>query len=106
MQRLTEFELIPNQELSGAKYALQGETVGVCSSYKRSAQPPYNLSVAHLRFTEIFPLSHCKQQFHLRPTVGLEGNFPPPNYKHLSELQPTVEIIPVMATYLEINYIM
>ena len=33
---------LPNQELSGAKSSLQGGTVGVCSSYKRSGQPPYN----------------------------------------------------------------
>ena len=32
--------LLPNQELSGAKSELQGETVGVCSFYKRSGQPP------------------------------------------------------------------
>ena len=35
---------LPNQELSGAKSELQGGTVGVCSSHKRSGQPPYNLS--------------------------------------------------------------
>ena len=34
---------LPNQELSGAKSELQGETVGVCSFYKRGGQPPYNL---------------------------------------------------------------
>ena len=33
---------MPNQELSGAKSELQGETVGVCSFYKRCGQPPYN----------------------------------------------------------------
>ena len=34
---------MPNQELSGAKSELQGETVGVCSFYKRGGQPPDNL---------------------------------------------------------------
>ena len=33
---------VPNQELSGAKSELQGETVGLCSSYRRGGQPPYN----------------------------------------------------------------
>ena len=42
---------LPNQELSGAKSELQGGTVGVCSSYKRRGQPPYNLHSAHLWFT-------------------------------------------------------
>ena len=51
---------IPNQELSEAKSALQGETVGVCSSYKKGGQPPYNLPAAHLQFTGIFPLPHYK----------------------------------------------
>ena len=97
---------LPNQELSGAKSALQGETEGVCSSYKRGGQPPYNLPAAHLRLTGIFPPSHYKQQPHLRPIDGLQENFPPPNYKHSSELRPTVGKIPVMVTYLEINYIM
>ena len=36
--------MLPNQELSGAKSELQGETVGVCSSHERSSQPPDNLS--------------------------------------------------------------
>ena len=31
------FFALPNQELSGAKSVLQGETVGVCSSYIREA---------------------------------------------------------------------
>ena len=31
--------------------ALQRETMGIFSSYKRSGQPPYNLPAAHLRFT-------------------------------------------------------
>ena len=34
---------LPNQELSGAKSELQGGTVGVCSSYKRSGQTPCSL---------------------------------------------------------------
>ena len=57
--------MLLNQELSGAKSALQGETVGVCSSYKKGYKPPYNLPAAHLRFTEIFPPSHYSQQYHL-----------------------------------------
>ena len=40
----SELHGLPNQELSGAKSELQGRTVGVCSSYERSGQPPYNLS--------------------------------------------------------------
>ena len=90
--------ILPKQELSGAKSSFQWETVGVCSSYKRDGQSPYNLSAAYLRFTGIFLPSHYKQQSHLRPTVGLQRNFPPPNYKHLSELRPTVGKIPVMVT--------
>ena len=35
--------IIPNQELSGTKFELQGGKVGVCSSHKRGGQPPYNL---------------------------------------------------------------
>ena len=97
---------LPNQELSGAKSSLQGETVGVCSSYKRGGQPPHNLPAAHLRFTGFFPLPHYKQQYHLRPTVVLQGNSPPSNYKHSYELWPICGKIPVIVTYLEINYIM
>ena len=41
--------LLPNQELSGAKSELQGETVGVCSFYKRSSQPPYNSALRSLQ---------------------------------------------------------
>ena len=41
---------LPNQELSGAKSELQGETVGVCSSYKRGGQPPYSSSLRNLQF--------------------------------------------------------
>ena len=33
---------LPNQELSGAKSKLQGETVVVCSFYKRGGQSAYN----------------------------------------------------------------
>ena len=36
-----QYPQIPNQELSGAKSELQGETVGLCSFYKRGGQPPY-----------------------------------------------------------------
>ena len=43
--------LLPNQELSGAKSELPGETVGVCSSHKRCGQLPYNLPITHLQFT-------------------------------------------------------
>ena len=55
---LTEFFLvichlskIPNQELSGAKPELKGETVSACSFYKRSGQLPYNLPITHLLVT-------------------------------------------------------
>ena len=97
---------LPNQELSGANSALQGEAVGVCSSYKRGGQLPYNLPAADLGLQEFFPPSHYKQQYHLRPTVGLQRNFLPQNYKHLSELRPTYGKTPLIVTYLEINYIM
>ena len=40
---------MPNQELSGAKFELQGETVGVCSFYKRGGQPPYNSALRSLQ---------------------------------------------------------
>ena len=90
------FNLLSNQELSGAKSAFQGETVGVCSSYKRRGQPPYNLHAAHFRFIGIFPQSHYKQQYHLRPTVGLRGNLP----------RLTVAKMSVIMIYLDINYIM
>ena len=40
---------LPNQELSGAKSELQGETVGVCSFYKRGGQPPYNSALGSLQ---------------------------------------------------------
>ena len=40
---------LPNQELSGAKSELHGETVGVCSSYKRGGQPPYNSALRSLQ---------------------------------------------------------
>ena len=36
-----------NEDISGAKSALQGETVGVCSSYKWGGQSPYDLPAAH-----------------------------------------------------------
>ena len=98
--------LFSQSELSGAKSTLQGETVGVCSYYKRGGQPSYDLPAAHLRFTGIFLPSHYKQQTSLRPTVGLQGNFPPPTNKHSSELRPTVVKIHVMVTYLVIHYIM
>ena len=39
----TTLALLPNQELSGAKSELQGETVGACSFHNRGGQPPYNL---------------------------------------------------------------
>ena len=97
---------LPNQELLGAKSLLQGETLGVCSSYKRGGQPPYNLPAAHLQFTGILPLPHYKQQYHRRPTVGVQENFPPTNYKHSYELWPTCRKIPIIVTYLEINYIL
>ena len=42
--------LLPNQELSGAKSELQEETVvGVCSFYKRGDQPPYNSALRSLQ---------------------------------------------------------
>ena len=42
---------LPNQELSGAKSELPGETVGVCSFHRKCGQLPYNLLITHLRFT-------------------------------------------------------
>ena len=48
---------LPNQELSGAKSELQGGTVGVCSSYKRGGQPPYNLPAAPLSVYATKPAS-------------------------------------------------
>ena len=50
----TPYNIIPNQELSGAKSSLQGETVGVCSFYKRGANHPI---------------------IYLRPTFGLQQFF-------------------------------
>ena len=44
LEYFTNLGVLPNQELSGAKSELLGETVGVCSSYKRGDQPPYNSS--------------------------------------------------------------
>ena len=44
-------ELVPNQELSGAKSELPGGTVGVCSFHRRCGQLPNNLPITHLRFT-------------------------------------------------------
>ena len=41
--------ILPNQELSKAKSELQGEIVGVCSSYKRGGQPPYNSALRSLQ---------------------------------------------------------
>ena len=46
---------LPNQELSGAKSELQGETVGVCSFYKRGGQPPSNSA---LRSMQMFLFAH------------------------------------------------
>ena len=43
--------VVPNQELSGAKSALPGGTVGACSFHRRCGQLPYNLPITHLRFT-------------------------------------------------------
>ena len=43
------YSSIPNQELLGAKSELQGETEGVCSSYKRGGQPPYNSALRSLQ---------------------------------------------------------
>ena len=105
MKQTKKIGQLPNQELTLAKSALQDETVGVCSSYKRGGHPPNNFPAAHLRFTGIFPPSRYKQQYHLRPTVGLQGYFSPLNYKHSCELRPTCGKIPVIVTYLEINYI-
>ena len=45
----TDWASLPNQELSGAKSELQGETVGVCSFYKRGGQPPYNSTLRSLQ---------------------------------------------------------
>ena len=90
--------ILPNQELSGAKSSLQGETVGLYSFYRRVGQLPDNLPAAHLRFIGIFPPSHYKQQYHFRPTVGLQGNFPRPNYTQSNERRPAVGKIPVTRT--------
>ena len=49
--QLHQLNTLPIQKLSRAKSELQRETVCVCSAYKRSGQPPYNLPAAHLRFT-------------------------------------------------------
>ena len=38
-----KLKFLPNEELSGDKSELWGETVGVCSFYKRGGQSPYNL---------------------------------------------------------------
>ena len=46
--------VIPNQELSGAKSELQGETVGVCSSYRRVGQLPYNSALRSLQIVLIY----------------------------------------------------
>ena len=47
--KLSPTSYIPNQELPEAKSELQGETVGVCSSYKRGGQPPYNSALRSLQ---------------------------------------------------------
>ena len=81
--------------------------MGVCLSYKRGSQPLYNLPASTFGLQEF---SHSRitimQQYHLRPTVGLQENFPPPNYKHSYELRPTCGKISVIVIYLEINYIL
>ena len=41
--------ILPNQELSVAKSELQGETVSVCSSYKRGGQPLYKCAVRSMQ---------------------------------------------------------
>ena len=41
--------ILPKQELSGAKSDLKAETVGVCSSYKRVGQLPYNTALRNLQ---------------------------------------------------------
>ena len=43
--------LLPNQELSGAKSELSGETVGACSFHRRCGQLPFNLPINPLRVT-------------------------------------------------------
>ena len=40
---------LPNQELSGAKSELQGETGRVCSSYRRGGRPAYNSALRDLQ---------------------------------------------------------
>ena len=55
--------ILPNQELSGAKSELQGGTVGVCSSYKRAAQPPNKYA---LRSMQMCLLMHIYKMKHLR----------------------------------------
>ena len=41
-------DIVPNEELSGAKSEVQGEMVGACSFYKRGGQPPYNSALRSL----------------------------------------------------------
>ena len=55
--------ILPNQELSGAKSALQGGTVGVCSFYKGVGQLPFNCA---LRSMQMCLLVHIYEVKHLR----------------------------------------
>ena len=48
-QMIRQRDSIPNQELSGAKSELEGETVGLCSFYKWGDQPPYNSALRSLQ---------------------------------------------------------
>ena len=49
--KYTKFISATQSRIFGGKFELQEGTVGVCSSYKRSGQPAYNLPAAHFRFT-------------------------------------------------------
>ena len=40
---------VAQSRIIGAKSELQGETVGVCSSYKRVDQPPYNSALRSMQ---------------------------------------------------------
>ena len=49
MAATSDISSLPNQELSGAKSELQWETVGVCSSYRRVGQLPYNYALQRVK---------------------------------------------------------
>ena len=61
---LTFIEL-PNQELSGAKFELQGQMVGVCSFYKRGGQPNRELPNQELSLLYGRPTLNYERQLSL-----------------------------------------